>query len=154
MASKSDKEENVGRQQYSTFFIGKRWFGIDVTQVQEIVRTMPITDIPLAKDYVRGLINLRGQVATAIGLRELFEIRENQPEHLLNVVCRVDNHLLSLQVDEIGDVITTEDNVFEPTPQTIPDETRVFLSGVYKLEEQLLSIVEIDSIVKRLEETA
>ena len=87
--------------QFSTFYIADRLYGIDVTQVQEIVKPMAMTKIPLSPDYVRGLINLRGQVATAIGLRELFGISEAPPEFFMNVVCRLDGSLMSFHVDKI-----------------------------------------------------
>ena len=64
-------EERESRQ-FSTFFIGDRMYGIDVKTVQEITKSMPMTRVPLSPGYVHGLINLRGQLATAIGLRDLF----------------------------------------------------------------------------------
>lgn len=133
-------------RQFSTFYVAGRLYGIDVTRVQEVVRPMPMTPIPLAPDYVTGLINLRGQVATAIGLRPLFDLRENPPDLFMNVVCKIDGFLISLQVDEIGDVIEVSSKDFEPTPQTIPAEVRRFMTGIYKVSGALLSIVDIQKI--------
>ncbi|NRA63792.1 MAG: chemotaxis protein CheW [Pseudobacteriovorax sp.] len=144
----------VTTEQFSTFIIGNRLFGLDVTRVQEIVRPMGMTDIPLAPDFVRGLINLRGQVATAIGLRELFEIHVERPAEALNVVCKLDGFLISFQVDKIGDVLEVNTNDFEPTPNTIPEGTRRFLRGVYKVSGQLLSVIDIDRVIGFLNETA
>lgn len=136
--------------QYSTFYISDRLYGIEVTEVQEIVRPMDMTWVPLAPNHVRGLINLRGQVATAIGVRELFSMDSETPEKFMNVVCNIEGQLISLQVDEIGDVVQADDKIFEPTPQTVPIDTRRFLSGVYKKENKLLSILDIHKIVKYL----
>ncbi len=132
--------------QLSTFRVDNEIYGIDVTRVQEVVRSMPMTPVPLAPPYVRGLINLRGQVTTAIGLRELFDIKTKAPDQFINVVCRLDGILISLQVDEIGDVIEIPKSEFETTPQTVPHNVRKFMEGVYKLPTTLLSIINIDKI--------
>lgn len=136
--------------QFSTFYVSNRLYGIDVTRVQEVVRPMSMTPVPLAPDYVTGLINLRGQVATAIGLRQLFGLRDLPPESFMNVVCKVDGALVSLQADEIGDVIEVAVKDFEPTPQTVSAEIRRFMSGVYKISGALLSIIDIERINKFL----
>ena len=137
-------------RQFSTFYVANRLYGIDVTRVQEVVRPMPITPIPLAPEYVTGLINLRGQVATAIGLRELFGLKDTPPDQFMNVVCRIDGSLISLQADEIGDVIEVMMNDFELTPQTVPGDVRRFMSGIYKISDSLLSIIDIERISKFL----
>ncbi len=137
-------------KQFSTFYVAKRLYGIDVTRVQEVVRTMPMTPIPLAAPHIRGLINLRGQVATAIGIRELFGMTDSPPETFMNVVCKIDGTLVSLQVDEIGDVMEVSKADFESTPQTVTDGIRRFMSGVYKVSNELLSIIDIDQVYKYL----
>lgn len=152
--SSTNKKVNSTEHQYSTFYVADRLYGIDVTKVQEIVRPMPITSIPLAPDYVRGLINLRGQVATAIGLRELFGITEDPPSDFMNVVCKIDGSLISLHVDQIADVMYVKEENFETTPQTIPPKVRQFMDGVYKTENNLLSVINIDRIMENLNANA
>lgn len=136
--------------QLSTFFIGQRWFAFDVTRVQEIVKPMDLTPVPLAPVHVRGLINLRGQVATAIGLRELFALQDKGVEEAFNMVCRVDGFLMAFQVDQIGDVIEVTMQDYEPVPSTIPESTRRFLSGVFKMQTQLLSVIDLDKVTEVL----
>ena len=72
VAHKVSAAGNLMYEQFSTFSVSGRLYGIDVKKVQEIVRPLPMTTIPLAQDYVVGLINLRGQVATAISIHKLF----------------------------------------------------------------------------------
>ena len=148
----NSNEDNEVRQtsQFSTFYVSNRLYGIDVTRVQEVVRPMPMTHIPLAPEYVTGLINLRGQVATAIGLRQLFGLKDSPPDSFMNVVCKVDGALVSLQTDEIGDVIEVSAKDFEPTPQTVHADIRRFMSGIYKISGALLSIVDIERVNKYL----
>lgn len=135
--------------QYATFFIGNRLYGIDVQSVQEVVTSLPITIVPLAQQHIIGLINLRGQVATAIGLREIFNLPSDASSNM-NVVCSAENMLLSFIVDEIGDVVEVEKSSYEETPSTIAESTRRFLRGIYKTNSQLLSVIDLASICKHL----
>ncbi len=135
-------------RQFSTFYIADRLYGIDVMKVQEVTRALPMSRVPLAPNYVHGLINLRGQISTAIGLRELFELTDKTPEVQMNVVCRAGDLLLSFMVDRIGDVMEVPQKDFEVTPDTIPDNVRRFMGGVYKIPGTLLSILEIEKITE------
>jgi len=146
----TDAKEACNQHQFSTFYVSGRLYGIDVTKVQEVVRTLPMTPIPLSEDYVLGLINLRGQVATAIGLQELFGFNEQTDGELMNVVCKCEGNLISLQVDGIGDVIEVSEENFEPIPQTISTDVRKFMSGVCKVSDKLLSIIDINLVMKDL----
>ena len=139
-------------KQFSTFFVAGRLYGLDVTSVQEITQPLPVTKVPLSPNFVSGLINLRGQIATAIELRELFSLtEESQSENLMNVVCRGDGVLLSLIVDKIGDVMEVDDKLFESTPETIHPTVSKFMSGVYKISGSLLSILDIGKIVETVQ---
>ena len=146
----STKQDKV---QLSTFFLGSRWFAFDVTRVQEIVKPMDLTPVPLAPLHVRGLINLRGQVATAIGLRELFALKDQGVAEAFNMVCRVDGFLMAFQVDQIGDVIEVTMQDYEAVPTTIPESTRRFLSGVFKMQSQLLSVIDLDKVTEVLNQS-
>lgn len=139
-----------GEEQYSTFYVAGRLYGIEVTRVQEIVKPMQMTPIPLAPAWVRGLINLRGQVATAIGIRELYQLRDTPPDQFMNVVCKVGGSLISLQVDEIADVTHVHRSDYEPVPRTVAPEIHQFLDGVYKINNSLLSIISIDRVLDYL----
>ena len=139
-------------RQFSTFYVSDRLYGLDVTAVQEVTRTLPITGVPLAPSFVRGLINLRGQIATAINLKELFELdNKSLSDELMNVVCKGDGLLLSLLVDQIGDVVEVEDKFFEPTPDTIEPSVSRFMTGIYKTSGSLLSILDVGKIVEVLQ---
>ena len=90
--------------QFCTFVLGGHHFGIDVLKVQEIIRYQEMTRVPLAPPVVRGLINLRGQIVTAIDLRRRLELPERTDGQLpVNVVVKTDDGAVSLLVDEIGD---------------------------------------------------
>lgn len=133
-------------EQFTTFEVDGRLYGIDVMKVQEVTRALPMTQVPLAPDYVCGLINLRGQIATAISLRKLFKIPGENPSNQMNVVCRIDGLLFSFLVDAIGDVTEVEEAQQESVPPTVDYSVRRFLESVYKIPGSLLSVVNIDKI--------
>jgi purine-binding chemotaxis protein CheW len=134
------------KEQFTTFSVAGRMYGIDVMKVQEVTRSMPVTGVPLAPDYVCGLINLRGQIATAISLRKLFRIPGDRPPDEMNVVCRIDGLLFSFLVDWIGDVTEVEADQREPAPATIDPGVRQFIDGICRLPNELLSVLNIDRV--------
>jgi purine-binding chemotaxis protein CheW len=139
-------------QQFATFFLGDATYGIEVMKVQEITRPMPMTRVPLAPPFVKGLINLRGQIATAICLRTLFQIPGAPPAEQMNMICRVNNLLLSFLVDRIGDVMDVPHDLFEPVPDNVNANIKGYMAGVYKIPESLLSVVEVEKIAKFLQD--
>ncbi|MBT5472131.1 MAG: chemotaxis protein CheW [Nitrospina sp.] len=135
-------------KQFCTFYLDGHFFGVGVETVQEVFRYQEMTHIPLAPPEIRGLINLRGQVITAIDLRQRLKM-DKLPEGQLpmNVVVRTGDSVVSLLVDEIGDVLEVPDNVYERPPETIPEEVRKLVHGVYKLEGKLLLILDAEKAV-------
>lgn len=138
-------------RQLATFYISDRMYGIDVTRVQEVTQAPRLTVMHLAPECVRGLINLRGQIAAAVGMRELFNVgSSNETVDLMTIVCQYDNSLLSLIVDRVGDVIEVDTEESENVPATVEQPIRNFIEGVYPLNGQLLSVVSIESISQAL----
>jgi purine-binding chemotaxis protein CheW len=125
--------------QLSTFHVGKYLFGVDVSLVQEVVRLQLITPVPLAAPEIAGLINLRGEVLTAIDLRARLGLPPaDGNREPVNVVVRVDDEPVSLLVDEIGGVLEVSQVPFEQTPSTVDERVRDLLLGAYTLPDRLL----------------
>jgi purine-binding chemotaxis protein CheW len=132
-------------QQYCTFLLGDLFLGIEVLKVQEVLRGQALTRVPLAPRSVHGLINLRGQIVTAIDLRERLDLPPRAPDvPPMNVVVRTEDGAVSLLVDEIGDVLEVSDVQYEDPPDTLPAAARELIGGVFKLPERLLMILNID----------
>ncbi len=125
--------------QLSTFHVGRYLFGIDVELVQEIVRMQTITPVPLSAPEIAGLVNLRGEVLTAVDLRARLGLPPAGESHdPVNVVVRLDDEPVSLLVDEIGAVIEVSTVPFETTPSTVDSTVRDLLVGAYTLPDRLL----------------
>ena len=137
-------------EQLTTFRVGDELFGIEVMKTQEVTGNHPVVAVPLAPRFVKGLIKLRGQIATALGLRELFESTSEPAAEPMAVVCKIDGNLVSLMVDAIGDVVEVSQENFESTPSTLPVSIQRYIKGIYKLRGEFLSVIDLDAIAREL----
>lgn len=134
--------------QLATFTLDGHAYGVDVDRVQEVLRSQPRTRVPLAPPAVAGLVNLRGQVLTAIDLRTRLGLPERADDvEPMVVVIRVAGEPISLLVDSIGDVVDVDPQDFEPPPDTLGDAGRELVLGVYKLPHRLLLALDPDRAV-------
>lgn len=126
-------------RQVCTFSLADLTFGVDVTSVHEVIRCQPMTRVPLAPPTVRGLINLRGQIVTAIDMRERLRLPPRAPGvEPMNVVVHRSDGAVSLLVDSIGDVLDLDERTAESTPENLSPVIRELVEAVYKLQGSLL----------------
>jgi purine-binding chemotaxis protein CheW len=129
-------------KQFCTFYVNDILLGIEVLAVQEVLKHQEVTEVPLAPPEIQGLINLRGQIITAVNLRSRMNLPPlNTDKGSMNVVTRIDKEVVSFLVDSVGDVLEVEDESFEPVPSTVDAATRELVTGVYKLEGKRLLMV-------------
>lgn len=142
-------------KKFCTFFLDGLFFGVEVREVQEVIRYQEVTHVPLAPSVVTGLINLRGQIVTAIDLRRRLELRPRPAEKSpMNVVVRSEDEVVSLLVDEIADVVTVSEDAFERPPDTLTGIARELIRGAYKLEGRLLLNLDTAKTVNLFNEAA
>ncbi len=138
----------ASNQQFCTFFLNDLFFGVEVEKVQEVIRFQETTRVPLAPSVVGGLINLRGQIVTALDLRKRLELPERTKKEVpMNVVIRTDEGPLSLLVDEIGDVVEVQQSEFEEVPDTLGGAARELIRGAFKLKNRLLLLLDTERAV-------
>ena len=139
---------DVYLQKYCTFYLEDNYFGIEVEQVQEIIRSQPITPVALAPVAIKGLINLRGQIVTAVDLRKLLELppRESNVD-LMNIVVSTNMGAYSLLVDRVGDVLELANDCSEPPPENIDGIARDLVRRAYKLDGQLLLTMSLSTLL-------
>jgi purine-binding chemotaxis protein CheW len=129
--------------QLCTFTVDDLMFGLEVTQVQEVILFQNMTRVPLASRAICGLINLRGQIVTAVDLRICLGMPPRPADDLpMNVVIRGVEGSVSLLVDSIGDVIEVSADVFEAPPATMKPAQRDVIDAVCKLPGRLLLILD------------
>jgi purine-binding chemotaxis protein CheW len=138
--------------QFCTFYLDKLLFGVELKGVQEVIRSLDMTNVPLAPGVVSGLINLRGQIVTAVNLRLRLALEPALPGALaMNVVVRSEDGAVSLLVDEIGDVVEVEESSFEAPPETLRGSVRTMILGVHKLDERLMHVLDIEKACQMAE---
>jgi purine-binding chemotaxis protein CheW len=144
----TDNGAGANARQLCTFFLEERAFAVPVEEVREVIRYQPMARVPLAPEVVSGLINLRGQIVTAIDLRRRLGIAPRPPGELpVNVIVRTDDMAVSLLVDQIGDVLAVSDEAFESPPESLPEADRQVVSGLYKLPDRLLILLDVEKVV-------
>lgn len=137
-------------EQLTTFYVGDSLFGIEVMKVQEVTGGSHITSVPRAPQFISGLINLRGQIATAVNLNALFRDKTELQDNQMTVVCHFEGGLVSLIVDSIGDVVEVDKKQFEKTPEILPGNVRKYIKGIYKMNGSLMSVLDIEKIFEEL----
>lgn len=138
--------------QFCTFYLDKLLFGVELKGVQEVIRSLDVTQVPLAPDVVSGLINLRGQIVTAVDLRRRLEMNARPSDALpMNVVVRSEDGAVSFLVDEIGDVVEVEETSFEPAPEMLRASIRSMILGVHKLNDRLMHVLDTEKACEMAE---
>jgi purine-binding chemotaxis protein CheW len=146
MTSKSEQVQTSG--QFSTFFVADLFFGVDVLHVQEVLRSQQMTSVPQAPGVIEGLINLRGQIVTAIDMRRRLGLPQRAGDQApMNIVVRTIDGAVSLLVDEIGDVLDMDAATYERPPQNLDPAAKELIRGVYKLKDRLLLVLDEERTV-------
>jgi purine-binding chemotaxis protein CheW len=129
--------------QFCTFYLGEILFGVEVRHVREVLREQRVTRVPLAHPMVSGLINLRGQIITAIDLRKRLQLDScTSGPGRVNLIVKVGQSTVSFLVDAVSEVEEMQNRSFEPLPETLRGIVRLLVTGVYKLPKQLLLILD------------
>lgn len=143
-------ENSTKIEQYCGFVIGNGYYAVPVLAVQEVVKPQVVTPIPLSQDYIRGLINLRGQIVTSLSLRKLFDLDDPLDRDHMNIIIKSKDSLNAFVVDEILDVIDVDPNDTVSPPETISPQIRKYLHAVYKTEQHLILLIDLDKIFSTL----
>ena len=143
----SNAAHGTANSQFVSFWIDEQLLGVPVDIVQEVLNPQKIAPTPKARPEIAGLLNLRGQIVTAVDLRKRLRLPPNLPDRpSMNVVIRHKGESYSLLVDEVGDVINVCNDQFEPPPVTLDSHWMSLVSGVFRLEERLFIVLNVPAI--------
>lgn len=134
--------------QFVTFRLGKETFAVGVGQVREIGRVEEITHVPKMPDFIEGVMNLRGQITTVIDLRKRIGIDGvERTDQSRIIVAEVGESQLGLVVDSVQDVIKVSQEMISPPPKTVARKVDAsFLTGICKLQERLIMLLDLDKV--------
>lgn len=136
--------------EFVTMFLSGQMFGIPVLTVRDVLGPQKITRIPLAPPEVAGSLNLRGRIVTAIDVRMRLNLtkREDGPDSKsMSVVVDINGELYALRVDSVGEVLSLPAASFERNPPTLDLLWREYSTGIYRLEDKLLVILDVPRLL-------
>jgi len=141
-----EKQEEV---QLVVFRLGEEEFGVNIHQVREIVRLVPITPIPRAPEFIEGVVNLRGQILAVMDLAKRLDVPSKpRSEKTRIVVVELEDNVVGMIVDEVSEVLRIPISKVEKTPQIIESEiSQRYITGVGKLEDRLLILIDLAAIL-------
>lgn len=134
--------------QWVTFKLAGETYGVNVMQVQEVLRYTEIAPVPGAPAYVMGIINLRGNVVTVIDTRHRFGLpSEDMTDNTRIVIIEAEKHVVGILVDSVAEVVYLRQSEIETAPNVGNDESAKFIQGVCHKNDELLILIELDKLL-------
>jgi len=134
--------------QWVTFRLGDEKYGINVMQVQEVLRITEIAPVPGSPSYVLGIINLRGNVVTVIDTRSRFGLMSKEVDDATRIVIiESDDHIIGIQVDSVAEVVDLRASEIETAPNVGNEESSKYIQGVTSQDNQLLILVDLNKFL-------
>lgn len=151
-AAKQADMSHVDSKDFLTIRVDNQMFGIPILQVQDVLGELKVTNIPLAPPQVCGALNLRGRIVTAIDVRKCLGLPPLENiENRMSVVVMHEDELYSLIIDNVGDVLTLASKDYEQNPATLDLMWRSVSMGVYRLNGQILVILDVPKLLLSLQ---
>ena len=151
MSQKRNVAQNLAEDevlQWVTFQLDRETYGINVMQVQEVLRYTEIAPVPGAPSYVLGIINLRGNVVTVIDTRQRFGLHNAEiTDNSRIVIIEADKQVVGILVDSVAEVVYLRQSEIETAPNVGNDESAKFIQGVCNKNGELLILVELDKMM-------
>ena len=140
-----NNKQNDPVMQWVTFSLGDEKYGINVMQVQEVLRITEIAPVPGAPSYVLGIINLRGNVVTVIDTRNRFGLASREPDDSSRIVIiETEDHIIGIMVDSVAEVVEMRASEIETAPNVGNEESSKYIQGVTSRDNELLILVDLN----------
>ncbi|SHL01372.1 chemotaxis protein CheW [Rhodothermus profundi] len=138
--------------QLVSFLIENEEFGVDILNVQEIIRPVDITRVPNAPAFVEGVINLRGRIVPVVDLRKRFNLPQRERDKNSRIiVVELGDKIVGFMVDAVREVLRVDPSVIEPPPELAIGIDAHYITGVAKLEDRLLILLDLERILSEEE---
>ena len=149
MATRADYSENNKVVELITFHVGQALCGMDILKVQEINKHVDMTQVPQAPEYVLGVLNIRGKIVSIVDLGKKLGLSSTTlTDSSRNVIVDSQNEHIGLLVDRISDVVATELDKVDLPPANIGGVQGRFFEGVFKTEDSLIGILNVEEVLK------
>ncbi len=146
--SQAEQAENSTVTQWVTFRLEDERYGINVMQVQEVLRMTEIAPVPGAPDYVLGIINLRGNVVTVMDTRKRFALPQHEADDATRIVIiEAEDQVVGILVDSVAEVVYLDQPDIESPPNVGNEESSRYIQGVANREDGLLILVDLNKLL-------
>lgn len=136
--------------QYVMVRLGEEKYGIDIMYIDNIVRMQQMTRVPKAQEYINGVINLRGEVVPVMSIRKKMHLTEDEITKATRIIIiKLEQYgMIGVLVDEVIGVVTIDNTLVEKVTYDLEDDTEVFISGVGKLDDGLISLLDLNLVLR------
>ncbi len=147
-----EEDEDTQKDKFLTFKIEEEIFAIEIKNVVEIIKIQPITEIPETKDYIKGVINLRGKIIPVIDVRLRFKKKEQEyDDRTCIIVVFLDEIVMGLIVDRVSEVLTIPENKIEMMSFSSNSEQNRYIKGLGKTDDSVKIILDTEKLIKEEE---
>lgn len=147
-AAAGDKHLSGELIQVVSFHLGNEEYGVDISQVQEIIRMVEITHVPRAPHFMEGVINLRGQLIPIIDLRTRFSMeRSEHTKSTRIIVTEIGSKRVGIVVDSVSEVLNIPIEQVEGAPDMIAGVGTEYIQGVGKVNERLIILLDLTMVI-------
>jgi purine-binding chemotaxis protein CheW len=130
------------------FELGTEHFGVDIARVESIIKMQPITQLPHVPEFVEGVTNLRGKVLPVIDLRKRFGLPSQEADKNSRIiVVNIDQTEVGMIVDQVSEVLTVPEGAVEPAPAITSSVDSAFITGIAKLDQRLVILLDLHRIL-------
>lgn len=136
--------------QYVVVRLGEEKFGVDIKYIDNIVRMQPMTRVPKVQEYIKGVINLRGEVVPVMSIRIKMHLAEDEiTKSTRIIILKLEQYgTIGILVDEVIEVVTLENALIEKVSYDVNDETEMFINGIGKKGNELISLLDFNLVMQ------
>ena len=144
----SDGYSSAATTDFVTVRIADQWMGIPVEGIHDVFVPQAVTHVPLAREEVAGVLNLRGRIVTAIDMRQVLGLPPTEDEgNKMAIGIERNGESYGLVIDEVGEVLSLEDAAFESNPSNLDSKWQAISKGIYRLDGTLLVVLDTTRVL-------
>lgn len=143
------KEKKGDLYRWVTFRLAEEIYGVNVMQVQEVLRMTDVAPVPGAPHFVMGIVNLRGNVVTVLDTRKLLHLDSGEiTDNSRIMIIETRKMTVGLLVDSVAEVANISASEIDPPPTVGKEDTSRYIQGVYSTEDQILILIDLDKLIR------
>ena len=138
-------------KQFVAFKVGDQEYGADIHKVSIIEKNLNTARVPTTPDYIKGVVNLRGEIVTVMSLRLKFDLPEiEEDDDTRTIIFKFNEALLGIIVDAVDEVISLKESDIESVTQITNDRSLDYILGIAKVEGRLITLLNIEKLITEL----